>query len=154
MARAAGARRRARGHHQQGGGGAARGVFDAARDEDGEEDFGEEIECPLAAWRAAHPGALVANVGLRRDHTDAYFAHLAGVKALGMWRCDQVALTDAAFAHLRGIHSLHMSHCFQATITGSAFAHLHGIHTLDMSHCRANVIAAARALGLPVYDSS
>ncbi len=46
------------------------------------EVFGPRIEGPLAAWRAANPGALVASVKLRRDLVDADFARLAGVKAL------------------------------------------------------------------------
>ena len=96
------------------------------RDAYGEEDFGPGIEGPLAAWRAANPGALVANVGWRRDLTDADFANLAGGKALRMYSHDQATFTDAAFAHLHGIHTLNMNRCNQFTITDAAFAHLHG----------------------------
>ena len=98
-------------------------------------DFGPRIEGPLAAWRAAHPGALVANVGDRRDLVDADFAYLAGIKALWMTNCTNPALTSAAFAHLRGVHTLWMSGCAQASLGDAAFAHLRGVHTLDMWGC-------------------
>ena len=139
------------------------------------EDFGPRIRGPLAAWRAERPGALVANVDYRSDLVDADFAHLAGIRALSMEGCSMSsALTSAAFAHLRGAHTLRMAYCTQATLTDSAFVHLRGVHTLDMrgctqptitgatlSHlrgvrilyiygCVPAVIAAARALRLPV----
>jgi hypothetical protein len=98
---------------------------------DGRPDFGPVIVGPLAAWRAAHPDARVANVSGRRDLTDADFAHLAWLRAVDMSGCS--GITDAAFAHLAGIHTLNMSRCWQATITDAAFAHLAGIHTLVMS---------------------
>ena len=97
--------------------------------------FGPRIEGPLAAWRAAHPGALVADLNGRRDLTDADFAHLAGIKALRMDGCTNPGLTDAAFEHLRGLHTLVMNSCRQASITDAAFSHLHGLHTLHMIYC-------------------
>ena len=97
--------------------------------------FGPPIVGPLAAWRAANPGALVANVQGRHDLRDADFVHLRGVRALTMRSCNQAALTDAAFAHLRGLHTLNMHGCNQAGVTSAAFAHLRGIHTLDMMYC-------------------
>jgi hypothetical protein len=57
-------------------------------------------------------------------------------------------ITDAGFAHLTGIHTLDMSLCKQ--VIGAGFAHLTGIQTLDMRSCNPTVIAAARALRLPV----
>ena len=134
--------------------------------------FGPRIEGPLAAWRAARPGALVANVVGRRDLVDADFAHFAGVRALFMWGCDnpgltgaalahlrgvhtlwlpgcsQASLGDAAFAHLRGVHTLDMSGCTQATLTDGAFAHLRGVHTLDMGRCTQPAVTGAALLHL------
>ncbi len=105
----------------------------------GQPDFGPVIEGPLAAWRAANPGALVANVSWRRNLTDADFVHFRGLLALNMSGCTNTAIadaiTDAAFAHLRGINTLYMSGCNQASITDAAFAHLRGIHTLNMRLC-------------------
>ena len=112
----------------------------------------------LAAWRAAHPGAQVANVLVRRDLVDADFAHFAGIKALLMIGCDNPALTSAAFAAparrshaadgqlqpgvhrrrrdcapVRRAHTLSMHRCTQAALTDGAFVHLRGLYTLDMS---------------------
>ena len=95
--------------------------------------FGPRIVGPLAAWRAAHPDALVANVARRAGLNDADFVHLAGIKALCMDDCTNLGLTDAAFVHLRGLHTLWMYGCNQASITDAAFAHLHGLHTLWIS---------------------
>ena len=103
--------------------------------------FGPRIEGPLAAWRAANPDALVANVAGRLDLTDVDFGHLAGIKALDMSKC--TAPTDAAFAHLRGIHTLWMWGCTQDAISDAAFAHLRGIHTLSMWGCRQATITDA-----------
>ena len=105
--------------------------------------FGPRIVGSLAAWRAANPGALVADVSDRTDLTDADFVHLAGIKALWMTCCNQATITDAAFAHLSGIHTLYMGGCNQATITDAAFAHLSGIHTLNMSNCNQATITGA-----------
>jgi hypothetical protein len=117
------------------------GGFIMPRDKDGWPDYGPRIRGPLAAWRAANPGAVIANVLDRWDLTDADFVHLRGVKALHMCSCGQI--TDAAFAHLAGIHTLRMSGCDQATITDAAFVHLAGIHTLDMSYCNQFTITDA-----------
>ena len=97
--------------------------------------FGSRIDGPLAAWRAAHPGALVANLHARSDLVDADFAHLVGVKALRITECGPSALTSAAFAHLRGVHTLWMGGCHQASLGDAAFAHLRGVHTLNMAIC-------------------
>ena len=105
--------------------------------------FGPPIVGPLAAWRAAHPDALVANVYERADLMDADFMHLAGIKALNIGRCTNPGLTDAAFVHLRGMHTLLMYDCNQASITDAAFAHLHGLHTLDMASCNQLTITDA-----------
>jgi hypothetical protein len=43
-----------------------------------------------------------------------------------------------------------MDFCTQATITGATFSSLAGIDALCMRHCSAELIAAARALELPV----
>ena len=40
--------------------------------------------------------------------------------------------------------------CTQATLTGAGLAHLQGIHALGMCDSRADLVAAARDLGLPV----
>ena len=105
--------------------------------------FGPPIVGPLAAWRAAHPGALVANVQGRHDLVDADFTHLAGIKALNMTLCNNPGLSDAAFVHLRGLHTLWMTGCDQGTITDAAFAHLHGLHSLFMPHCNQGTITDA-----------
>jgi len=94
-------------------------------------DFGPKIEGPLANWRAANPGAEVANVEDRRDLRDADFVHLVGLKAVNMWRCTRI--TDAGLAHLVGIHTLDMGGC--TGITDAGLAHLAGIHTLNMHGC-------------------
>ena len=67
--------------------------------------------------------------------TDAAFAHLQGIRSLGLNDCNQVANTDAAFVHLQGIRSLGMNGCNQATITGAAFVYLRGIK-LNNVFCR------------------
>ena len=82
--------------------------------------------------------------------TDAAFVHLRGIKALFMELCSNPAITDAAFEHLRGIRTLVMDDCTQATITGATFSSLAGIETLYLYRCSAELIVAARALGLPV----
>ena len=105
--------------------------------------FGPCIVGPLAAWRAANPDALVANVEWRSDLMDADFVHLAGIKALWMAGCTNPGLTDAAFVHLRGLHTLWMHYCNQASITDAAFAHLHGLHTLGMASCNQPTITDA-----------
>ena len=105
--------------------------------------FGPPIVGPLAAWRAANPDALVADVSWRADLTDADFVHLAGIKALWMGDCTNPGLTDAAFVHLRGLHTLWMYGCNQASITDAAFAHLHGLHTLSMGWCNQSTITDA-----------
>lgn len=106
-------------------------------------DFGAVIGIPLKEWRAAYPGAQIANVSNRTDLTDSDFAYLSGIKALDMSGCNQATLTDAAFAHLRGIHTLHMRNCHQSTITDAAFSHLSGIHTLRMWGCKQSTITDA-----------
>ena len=123
----------------------AHGGFVMPLKEDGNSDFGPHIVGPLAAWRAAHPGALVANVAWRRDLVDADFMHLAGVEALNMAHCDQPGITDAAFTHLRGIHTLDMRGCSQPGITDAAFAHLRDIECLDVAGCAPAVVVAAAA---------
>ena len=117
--------------------------------------FGPRIEGPLAAWRAAHPDALVANVYWRDDLVDADFVHLAGIEALRMDNCNNPGLTDAAFVHLRGLHTLWMASCNQASITDAAFAHLHGVHTLGMYRCNQPTITDAaftHLRGIQVLD--
>ena len=109
-------------------------------------DFGPAIVGPLAAWRAANPGALVANVGFRDDLTDADFVHLAGIMALNMSYCTNPGLTDASLVHLRGLHTLNMMGCTQ--LTDGAFAHLHGLHSLWMSFCSQTAITDAAFLHL------
>ncbi len=44
-----------------------------------------------------------------------------------------------------------MEFCTQATLTGAGFAHLQGICALGMYGCRADQVAAARGLGLPLH---
>ena len=110
--------------------------------------FGPPIVGPLAAWRAANPGSLVANVWGRADLIDADFVHLAGIKALWMSDCTNPGLTDAAFVHLRGLHTLWMDGCYQASITDAAFAHLHGLHTLNMFDCNQSTITDAAFMHL------
>ena len=105
--------------------------------------FGPPIVGPLAAWRAANPGALVANVFGRADLLDADFVHLAGIKALWMSSCTNPGLTDAAFVHLRGLHTLWMGYSDQASITDAAFARMHGLHTLSMYRCNQSTITDA-----------
>ena len=117
--------------------------------------IGPPIVGPLAAWRAANPGALVANVAERVDLTDADFVHLVGIKALCMAGCTNLGLTDAAFVHLRGLHTLLMWGCNQASIMDAAFAHMHGLHTLCMSHCKQSTITDAaftHLRGIQVLD--
>jgi hypothetical protein len=63
--------------------------------------------------------------------------------------CNQPTITDAAFAHLSGIQTLKMGRCTQITPVG--IAHLVGIKKLYMFDCNPATIAAARALGLPVF---
>ena len=109
----------------------------------GDYGFGLRIRGPLAAWRAANPGALVANVRGRNDLTDADFVHLAGIRVLNMCYCTNPGLTDAAFVHLRGLHTLWLQGCNQLTITDGAFAHLHGLHTLWMPYCNQPAITDA-----------
>jgi hypothetical protein len=82
--------------------------------------------------------------------TDAAFEHLKGIHTLLMWHCPQATITDAAFEHLKGIHSLVMSWCTQITITGAGLEHLKGISRLGMHGCRAEALAAAESLGLPI----
>ena len=117
------------------------------------------LELDMAGCRAVTDAAFAHLRGirtLRMCHcrhpgiTDAAFAHLGGIHTLHMAFCRQPGITNAAFAHLRGIHTLVVIGCSQAGITGAAFAPLRGIHTLDMRGCGLEVIAAARAQGLPV----
>ena len=114
--------------------------------------LGPRIVGSLAAWRAANPDALVANVRVRADLTDADFVHLAGIKALDMGYCTNPGLTDAAFVHLRGLHTLLMLNCHQASITDAAFAHLHGLHTLNMGSCNQSTITDAAFAHLRVIQ--
>ncbi len=95
-------------------------------------------------------GIQLLNMSFCWQLTDAAFVHLRGIHTLYMGGCWQDTLTDAAFAHLRGIHTLVMDSCDQATLTGAGFAHLRGIRALGMRNCRADLVAAARGLGLPV----
>ncbi len=74
-------------------------------DEAGEPDFGPVVRGSLAAWRAANPVALVANVSERMDLTNSDLVSLCGLRALSMnWV--QEGITDAALFHLRRIHTL------------------------------------------------
>ena len=131
--------------------------------------FGPLIEGPLAVWRAANPGAVVANVAWRVDLRDADFVHLVGLKAVNMDGC--TGITDAGLAHLTGIHTLYINGCPGITdsglahltgihtlsmcdctgITGAGLAHLRGIHNLDMTGCAPDAIDSARAVGLTPY---
>jgi hypothetical protein len=104
----------------------------------GDPDFGRPILGDLAAWRAANPHALVADISGREDLTDADFVHLRGIRALDMSYCTNAEITDAAFANLRGIHTLSMMNCNQ--FTDAAFVHLAGIHTLIMIDCESLAI--------------
>ena len=110
--------------------------------------FGPPIVGPLAAWRAANPGALVANVWRRFDLVDADVVHLVGIKALQMSFCTNPGLTDAAFMHLHGLHTLWMSGCTQPSITDGAFAHLHGLRDLQMNACFQRTITDAAFMHL------
>ncbi len=48
-----------------------------------------------------------------------------------------------------------MNSCTQGTLTGAAFAHLRGgISALGLWNCRADLVAAARGLSLPVKTRS
>ena len=117
--------------------------------------FGPRIVGPLAAWRAANPGALVANVYARADLIDVDFVHLAGIKELCMAGCTNPGLTDAAFVHLRGLHTLRMYNCNQASITDAAFAHMQGLHTLSINRCNQSTItdvALTHLRGIQVLD--
>ena len=83
---------------------------------------------------------------------DAAFAHLRGVHTLYMGGCVQDTLTDGAFVHLRGVHTLKMNYCTQPSITGATLSNLRGVRSLQMAGCKPAVIAAARALNLPVDE--
>jgi hypothetical protein len=96
-------------------------------------------------------GIQLLNMSVCPQFTDAVFVHLRGIHTLYMRWCDQPAISDAAFAHLRGIHTLVMDFCNQATLTGAGLAHLQGIHALGMCDSRADLVAAAWDLGLPVH---
>ncbi len=95
-------------------------------------------------------GIQLLNIDSCAHLTDAAFAHLRGIRTLFMGNCSQPTITDAAFLHLRGIRTLVLDFCTQATITGATFSSLAGIDTLCMLDCSAGLIAAARALELPV----
>jgi hypothetical protein len=95
-------------------------------------------------------GIQLLNIAYCSQLTDAAFVHLRGIKTLFMISCGQPSITDAAFVHLRSIRTLVLDFCTQATITGATFSSLAGIDVLCMRHCSAELIAAARALGLPV----
>ena len=95
-------------------------------------------------------GIQLLNIMYCTQLTDAAFVHLRGIKTLFMERCSQPAITDAAFEHLRGIRTLVMDDCTQATITGATFSSLAGIETLCLYRSSAELIVAARVLGLPV----
>jgi hypothetical protein len=95
-------------------------------------------------------GIQLLNMSSCRQLTDAAFAHLRGIHTLYMQWCDQSTISDAAFVHLRGTHTLLMTSCDQSTLTGAGFAHLQGIHALGMYYSRADLVAVARGLGLPV----
>jgi hypothetical protein len=98
-------------------------------------------------------GIQLLNIDSCTELTDAAFVHLHGIKILFMSDCYQPAITDAAFVHLRGIRTLVLDFCTQATITGATFSSLAGIDALCLRDCSAELIAAARALGLPVHPS-
>ena len=116
-------------------------------------NFGPIIDGSVAAWRAANPDALAANLSNRNDITDDDFQHLRELRALNMSGCRQPTITDAAFAHLRGVHTLWMGSCNQPTITDAAFAHLAGIHELSMFRCRQITDAAfANLRGIHTLD--
>ena len=110
--------------------------------------FGPRIEGPLAAWRAANPGALVANVSFRHDLADADFKHLVGVRAVDMRWCTHPGLTDAGLACLRGAHTVWMLGCRQAGVTGAGIASLAGVHTLQLALCTQVAITDAALLSL------
>jgi hypothetical protein len=95
-------------------------------------------------------GIQLLNMSCCRRLTDAAFVHLRGIHTLYMRYCDQPAISDAAFVHLQGIHTLVIEGCTQATLSGAGFAHLQGIRALGMFECSANLVAAARGLGLSV----
>ena len=95
-------------------------------------------------------GVQVLNVSACDQLTGAAFAHLQGIHTLYMWTCDQRAITDAAMAHLKGIHTLVIESCRQ--FQGAGLAHLKGIHALGMYRCLVDQVAAARSLGLRVYE--
>jgi hypothetical protein len=95
-------------------------------------------------------GIQLLNMGSCHQFTDAAFVHLRGIHTLYMRHCSQPTISDVAFVHLRGIHTLVISWCTQATLTGAGLAHLRGIRALGMFGSRADLVAAARGLGLPV----
>jgi hypothetical protein len=95
-------------------------------------------------------GIQVLNMSQCWQLTDAAFVHLQGIHTLYMWENCRATFSDAALVHLRGIHTLVMNWCDQAKLTGPVFSHLQGIRALGMYSCRADLVAAARGLGLPV----
>ena len=83
--------------------------------------------------------------------TNAAYAHLHGIHAVKMSRCNQGGITYAAFTHLTGIHLLDILACTQDAITGATFAHLRGVPWLHFDGHRNDlrVIAAAPRPTLP-----
>ena len=82
--------------------------FEMPRNRHGDPDFGRAIEDDLAAWRAAHPGARVANL-LDRELSAADLGALRGVRGLRLIGCT-LAPPTATFAPLAGLQALEIRH--------------------------------------------
>jgi hypothetical protein len=91
-----------------------------------EVDFKPLMKGPLADWRAANPGAEVANVAWRETSYPRWdFVHLVGLKAVKMRFCR--GITDAGLAHLAGIHTLNMGGCTGALVNRDRSAPSHRV---------------------------
>ena len=123
--------------------------------------WGPVIEGSVAAWRTAHPRAVLANLEGRRDVTDSDVALLAGVLALNVSGCSGLserafegcdtgsglvvldcsgctAFTAATLARCGGgvLRELNMSYCSNPALGGEgALAPLRGLVALDASFC-------------------
>ncbi len=128
------------------------------------------IEGPLGAWRAANPGACVANVMGRADIADDDLKYLAGIERVDLRGCKRITdfglyhlrgvqilnagncplITDGGLAHLRGVRELRLRDC--AAVTGAGFAHLAGkCQLLDVRGLPASALVAAHNLGINTY---
>ena len=118
-----------------GSGGEGQDAFVMPLDAEGRPDFGPHILGSLAAWRAAHPTALVATLTWRNQSSlcDADLAALRDIRALKLLYCS--GITDAGLAHLRSIHTLYLSNCC-ADVTDAGLAHMRGMHTLKVDASR------------------